>query len=57
MKAIAKRAASLAEMIAAGALIVGMLQKDTAASGIGVFFMCVSFAVTWVVDMRERRAK
>ena len=57
MKAIAKRAASLAEMIAAGALIVGMLQKEATALWIGVIFMCISFAVTWVVDMRERRAK
>jgi len=54
MKAIAKRAASLAEMIAAGALIVGLLQMERPAIVLGVFFMCVSFGLTLLVDRFER---
>jgi len=57
MLSITKRAASLAEMIAAGALIVGMLQMERAAIALGVFFMCVSFGLTWGTDRFERRTK
>jgi hypothetical protein len=57
MIALTKRAASLAELIAAGALIVGLLQADTSAATIGVIFTALTFGATWFIDRCERRAK
>jgi len=57
MIAIAKRAASLTEMVAAGALIVGLLQFERTAIALGVFSMCVSFGLTLLVDRFERGKK
>jgi len=54
---IAKRSASLSEMIAAGALIVGLLQNDMTALAIGLVFMSMSFGLTLMVDRFERRKK
>ena len=57
MIALAKRAASLSELIAAGALIVGMLQMEVIALLVGVFFMALTFVITWSVDLCERGTK
>jgi len=57
MIAIAKRAASLTEMVSAGALIVGLLQMERPAIVLGVFFMGVSFGLTLLVDRFERGKK
>jgi len=57
MIALAKRAASVAEMIAAGSIIVGLLQKDDGALAVGMAFMLMAFLVTWLVDLRERGSK
>jgi hypothetical protein len=54
MISIAKRAASLAELIAAGALIVALLQREGRASEIGVIFMALTFSLTWFIDRCER---
>ena len=55
--ALAKRAASLAELIAAGALIVGLLQMEVIALAVGVFFMALTFVITWSVDLCEKGTK
>jgi hypothetical protein len=57
MISIAKRAASLAELIAAGTLIVALLQTDAYATAIGGVFMAITFGITWLIDRRERRTQ
>jgi hypothetical protein len=57
MISITKRAASLAELIAAGALIVGLLQRDMDAATIGLIFTALTFGATWFIDRCERSAK
>jgi hypothetical protein len=57
MIALVKRIASLSELVAAGAFLVGLFQDEKAAFLVGGILTACTLYLTWLIDRHERGAK